>query len=491
MRNFRILHRPSVVHFNSLNAAELHSKPNNNRSLPRAFFVPQCVICCPSIQVRNKSLANHSVKTSPVPIKLTSDFTKCLSASSSLDSCASLDESSPEEEEILNWVNDNIKCISKVELLDTIGHIVAYENELSRSWMVGADCDNVEVYGSFVSRIDIFNTEQGNRIVKKITPRESQLSFAHRGFYVSPAYSYGQHSSLRVVHDPAKEYRPLVNLLMVKRMAEELNVASPENDICKFLMIPTIYISSNFSFYQIMPYVDTSVKITNQMLPKDNNKIVSMTKNICNAACLANITMQADCMPSNFCFIKDEAGDIVDIRMFDCDVVDAGDVNDVSEIYDFTQSKKFVRENSGFQICTDDGSCYDARAALPPLISSRLFDTVIKKLPILAKIASDYAGETIIPYMLQSEGLINQWKDRVMILSDDNKLYKNINSSEYIEFDHTAALFVLEKLHCTNSSPSLFIDMSFKDLKEKYDELVSIKREKELSNFFKEILPNE
>ncbi len=491
MRNFRILHRPSVVHFNSLSAAELHSKPNNNRLLPRTFFVPQKVICSQSILIRNKGLSNYAVKSPLVPVNPVSNFTKCLSASSSLDSCASLDESSPEEEEILNWVTNNIKCVSRIELLDTIGHILADENELSRNLMTDADCDNVEVCGSFVSRIDIFNTKKNSRIVKKIIPQGSQLAFSHRGFYVNPAYSYGQHSGLGVLHDPVKEYRPLVNLLMVKRMAEELNIVSPENDVCQFLMIPTIYVSSNFSFYQIMPYVDTSVKITNQMLPKDGDKIALMTKNICNAACLANVTMQADCMPSNFCFIKDEMGDIVDIRMFDCDVVDAGDVGDISEIYDFTQPKNFIRENSSFQICIDNGSCYDARAALPPLVSAKLFDVVTKKLSALAEIANDYAGENFIPFVLQSEGLIDRWKDRVMILTGDNKLYKNIHSSESIEFDHTAALFVLKKLHCVNSNPSLFIDMSFRNLEEKYDELVSSEREKELNDFFKEFLPNE
>ncbi len=84
--------------------------------------------------------------------------------------------------------------------------------------------------------------------------------------------------------------------------------------------------------------------------------------------------------------------------------------------------------------------------------------------------------------------MIDQWKDRVMILSTNGKLYKNRASSECIEFDHTVALFILFKLHGSNNTLSLFMQMSFIDLEEKYKTLVLSEREAELMQFFEDFL---
>ncbi len=298
------------------------------------------------------------------------------------------------------WVLSNIKCVSNSEILESVSKVLVEDNITIRSILRDIPYYSINVDGSFVSRLDVFEIEEGNNSVRKLIPRVSQLGIVHRGSYVGPLYGYSERRGVKFVHSKTIEYRPLVNLLMLKHMMRVLNV----DDVCKFLMIPMIGFDGDFSFYQIMPYIDTTNTISNQELPKKMNKIAQLVANICNAACLANIMMQADCAPSNICFVKDSEGDIIDVRMFDCDVLDAGSEEDVWALFDFTSPSAYFSD-AGFHILTGNGVCYDTRAALPPLVSRELIDITCAALPNLRRIASDYAtpgnSKNLVPFMLQ------------------------------------------------------------------------------------------
>lgn len=386
-----------------------------------------------------------------------------------------------------------IKCVTDKLILNEIFVTLCFDGEKSVEFTKGLNVRRVKVRGSFVKSIDVFNNPDNSedKIIRKQIPKVSALASAHRGFQVGKQYQYGHYSHQgKVIKDPNLEYRPVVNLLMLKQMIEALENASKYRDLCKFFVQSYIQVNENLIAYQVMPYVDTSNKIFNQMLPNDCSRISVLVLNICDAACLANITMQADCTMENLCLIRDVEGENFDIRMFDYDILDAGQKDDWQEIFDFTNPQVFDVTDSVFhKIAPDTGICYDTRAALPPLISEKLFESFCAAQKGLQKIAVDYASynngkKATVPLMLKDEGLLDQWKERVMIVREDGRLYKTYQSTESIKFDHTVALFVLYKLGCSNNETSLFIFLSFKDLESKYCKTVSNRREAELMKFF-------
>ncbi|MDE6432022.1 MAG: hypothetical protein K2L13_01355, partial [Opitutales bacterium] len=388
----------------------------------------------------------------------------------------SLERSINEPDAISEWARNYIKSASNPQALLKISDTLADDNLKIQKWLRDAFLMVEDVSGLFVKEIYTFFHKDQKMIIKCI-PKASQLPNGHRGFYVSLAYAYGTWGK----GSEKFEFRPLTNLLMLKQMSEVLSDAIG-NDMLSCLLLPKIgnILPAGVGtpvkkavFYQVMPYVDTEVSVRDQILPKDPEKIAKLTANICNAACLANVMMQGDCCDQNVCFIKDEQNDISDIRLFDVDVVDPGDEDDIAGIYDCTNPAAFDFINSEFHRVNDLSICYDVRAALPPIVSKKLLDVISDRLVALSKIAVDYAtslnGETPeVPFMLKMGGMIDQWKDRVMVLSEDGKLYKNRLSDEYIEYDASVALFILSKLHCANDRRSLFISLSFRNLCEIY-----------------------
>jgi hypothetical protein len=109
----------------------------------------------------------------------------------------------------------------------------------------------------------------------------------------------------------------------------------------------------------------------------------------------------------------------------------------------------------------------------------------------LREIAFEFSSEKSlgIPFMLQPDGLLLGWMSRVAVLGSDGKLYKSAASNESTAFDEAAALFILYRLGCSNrESCNLFLDLSFVDLKERYESVRETERERELETFFGHLL---
>jgi hypothetical protein len=296
----------------------------------------------------------------------------------------------------------------------------------------------------------------------------------------------GRHRSIEF-----RENRPILNLLMLKFFLREIRNHGNSSDLCGFFIEPKIVFDSYGTPFQVMEYVDTSVKIFNRNLPRNSDMLKNLVLNICNAACLANVTFQCDCSPCNLCFTVNDHGDACDIRMFDCDIMDSGDDKDAEALLDFTNLKNFNAAKSAFQGLTALG-CFDSRAALPPIISRDLYDALGGAIESLRKIACGFSSEqpVEVPFMLKDGGLLSQWMGRVMVLGVDGMLYKSAISNESTAFDEAAALFVLHKLKCSNSElRNLFMNLSFPNLKKRYDSACSAKREAELVAFFKHFMP--
>jgi hypothetical protein len=166
--------------------------------------------------------------------------------------------------------------------------------------------------------------------------------------------------------------------------------------------------------------------------------------------------------------------------------MDSGNEGDWNELLDFTNLPEFDVENSSFQVNTTLG-CFDMRAALPPIISRPLYDALNRSMDRLRAIALAFSSDRSqgIPYLLQHGGLLEQWLTRVMILGEDGRLYRNAESYESINFDESAALFVLYRVGCSNRLQSLFASLSFIDLRERYSQKCSPEREAELMAFFR------
>lgn len=414
-----------------------------------------------------------------------------------LISLRSANDANVDPNAIISWVPSHIRCLSNVCVTSKISKILVNDNEKVRELLDGAIYDTKDAHGAYVSEMYTFSANDESMVIKRI-PKASKLATTHRGFQVGPLYRYGQRSDSRffsrIIRSEQFDFRPLANLLMLRQMCEALQNFSGKNDICKCFIMPIIGCNSNFNFYQIMPFVDTKVSIQYQTLPRNEVKIQKLVQNLCDAAVLSNLMLQADCSPSNLCLKKDEDGDIIDICMFDCDVLDSGSPEDEQEIFDFTNPLESFSEDSVFRLVDSRGVCYDVRASLPPIVSKRLLETINQATPVLRQISSDYAnpseqGQAAVPFMLQENGLIEQWSRRVMVLSEDGKLYKNALSSEHIDFDVSVALFLLKKLRCSNDDRlSLFMLLSFQNLNELYKEFVSAKEEESLAEFFKDFL---
>lgn len=403
-------------------------------------------------------------------------------------------------EAVKSWLENNITFISNPEILDLISAALIEDNRAIQKLLDGKKDNNGEeedVYGSFVSKLRTFLSQDGVKYIKKLVPQVSQLCAAHRGFHVNAMYQYGKPGKFGKINPfNGHEYRPLMNLMMFKQIVKVLQEATNRSALFECLMVPLIEHDSNYAFYQVMPRVDTEISVRQQKLPLDDAKTSRLVLNLCNAALLSNITGQADCSAANLCFVSDEDDDISDIRLFDCDVIDFGEQGDEREVFDCTNPKIFDPRVSIFHLVDGRGVCYDVRAALPPIMSEDLLDAVCAKLHVLERIAMDYSnnpekGEPSAPFMLQRGGLIDQWKDRVMVLKPDGKLYKNRSSQECIDYNGSVALFILYKLHCSNDRCSLFMSLSFENLEQRYLESISPATEKVLSGFFKDFLMDE
>jgi hypothetical protein len=337
--------------------------------------------------------------------------------------------------------------------------------------------------GSFVKKIDVFFDPITHvpLAVRKPIAMASKLPKSNRGLLVGGAYGFGGPS---IFGRPSlRENRPVENLLMLKFLIHTLEETVCPNYSCKFFARPWITLNDKGRAFQVMEHLDTRTKIFDQFLPRNGDTLRKLVANLCDAACVANVTFQCD---NNLCFVRDALGDICDIRSFDCDIMYSGERGDLSELLDFTNLLEFDVENSSFQVNTTLG-CFDVRAALPPLISRALYDALVRSIDRLRAIALAFSSDRSqgIPYLLQHNGLLEQWLTRVMILGEDGRLYQNAEVEDSVTFDESAALFVLYRVGCANRERVLFANLSFIDLRERYCQECSPEREAELIAFFR------
>jgi hypothetical protein len=351
----------------------------------------------------------------------------------------------------------------------------------------GLEESHRSVRGLFVDKIHVFSDPITHvpLFIRKPIAMASQLSRASRGFHGGGVYGF---TGPRLLYGRVnvREHRPLLNLAMLRFLMRALREEPNLDHLWHFFAEPRIILSSNGKAFQVMEHLDTEIKIFDQTLPRNGRTLTQLVVNLCEAACVANVTFQCDCCTNNLCLVKDEVGDICGIRSFDCDIMNSGDKGDLSELLDFTNLQKFDVRNSSFQVNTTLG-CFDMRAALPPLISRPLYDALNRSMDRLRAIALAFSSDRSqgIPYLLQHGGLLEQWLTRVMILGEDGRLYQNAESENSVNFDESAALFVLYRVGCSNRSQSLFASLSFVDLRERYSQKCSPEREAELTAFFR------
>jgi hypothetical protein len=352
------------------------------------------------------------------------------------------------------------------------------------SFLETLEKSQLQVNGLFVNVVDVFSHPDTHvpLLIRKRIPKASQLPGNSRAFEVMGAYGFCERG--RYGRRELREDRPILNLLMLKFFLHALEMGGFSRD---FFSKPKIVLNGDSDAFQVMEYVDTTVKIFGQNLPRRGDTLRRLVLNLCEAACLANVTFQGDCCTNNLCLVRDEFGEICDIRMFDSDIMDSGDDGDSTVLLDFTNLADFDAKSSFFQKTTDIG-CLDMRAALPPLISRNSYDALRNSLSTLKLLAFSFSSNRSlgIPFMLRDGGLLERWMSRVMVLDENGRLYKNAASEECIEFDEAAALFVLHRLGCSNRARALFACLSFVDLGERYGEMCTPQREDELVSFFRQ-----
>ncbi|MDR0595795.1 MAG: hypothetical protein LBF94_03860, partial [Puniceicoccales bacterium] len=190
--------------------------------------------------------------------------------------------------------------------------------------------------GSFVTTIDVFSDPitHAPLFIRKPIATASQLSKKNRGLSIGGIYGFRVQS---IFGRPSfRENRSTENLFMLRLLIRAFEEAVYPNYSCKFFARPWLTLDDKGQAFQVMEHLNTEIKIFDQTLPKNGRTLTQLVVNLCDAACVANVTFQCDCCANNLCFLRDASGDIYDIRSFDCDIMDSGNEGDWNELLDFT-----------------------------------------------------------------------------------------------------------------------------------------------------------
>jgi hypothetical protein len=408
------------------------------------------------------------------------------------------------ESAVLDFV-DPLAGLVNPSLINSMRLTLIEDETKVRKMLYGLANDDRNVNGLSTKTIKIFIEPITNEkvFVEKVVNKTSKLNCSGRGFRIGGTLGFRvkdgvvgarSKSQLKGKADSISywnDIQPMTNLLMLKCFLRAFDEASPYGNPCDFIVEPMLVLDSRGKMSQVMEYVDTSTQMSQGTLPKKDNATRNLTIKLCEAACMANVTLQGDCVQGNFGFVRNSFGEICGIRMFDCNIMDSGSEEDLHHLLDFTNLASFDYEEAMFQkfICTL--GCPDARAAMPPLISRAMYDALVNSLDALRKIAAEFTPNATdeVPFMLSEGGLLEQWLSRVMVVGTDGRLYRNATSEISTEFDDAAAMFVLHKVGCIKGKMgSLFVDLNFIDLEERYQQSCTVERESELMAFFGPLL---